>query len=459
MRLSAGATRGALEMVMNEFPCVRYADAEGVSIAYEVRGDGPTDLVRVSGSISSLVGAYLDPVAQAHYERLAAFSRLISLDRRGTGLSGPLVAGEVPPLEQRVADVIAVMDTVGCEHATLYGLSIEGGQVAVLCTAMYPHRVDALVLSHAWARVFRSDDYPIGLPPELAEPYRQSILSRWGDIDEPWGIEIVPSRRAEPGFPALLARVEQVSASPEVAAALELQSSDVRDVLSLVQAPTLVMYPAENSLVAQQAHFLADHIPNAKLASYPGSDTYFGTDTPVRTEIIEEFVTGTRPVPVSDRVLATVVFTDIVGSTERLAEVGDHRWRELLDHHDAMVRRQLVVFRGQEVDTAGDGFFATFDGPARAIGCAQAIIRDASDLGIDIRVGVHTGECEVRGNDLSGIAVHVGARVAALAGPGEIYTSSTVKDLVAGSTIAFAEIGLRDLKGVPEPKFIYRVVL
>jgi class 3 adenylate cyclase/pimeloyl-ACP methyl ester carboxylesterase len=442
---------------MSGFPCVRYADAEGVSIAYEIRGDAPLDLVRISGSVSSLLGAYLDPIAQEHYDRLATFSRLISFDRRGTGLSGPLVAGTVPPLEQRVADVVAVMNAVRCERATLYGVSGEGGQVAILCAAMYPNRVQGLVLSNAWPRAFQSDDYPFGMPSAAAEPYRQSILRRWGNVDDPWGIEIVPSRRDEPGWAGLLARVQQVSASPEVASAIELQSGDVRDVLSLVQAPTLVMYPAENEFVAQHSRFLADHIANSRLAPFSGSDTYFGVNTAERTALIEEFVTGTRRAPVSDRVLATVVFTDIVGSTERLAHFGDHRWRALLDRHDAMVRHQLSIFRGREIDTTGDGFFATFDGPARAIGCAQAIIRGAFDLGIEVRVGVHTGECEVRETGLAGIAVHVGARVAALAGAGDIYVTSTVTDLVAGSNVSFSEVGLRDLKGIPEPRRIYRV--
>ena len=444
-------------MAMSRFPCVRYADAEGVSIAYEVLGDAPVDLVRVSGSISSLVGAYLDPVAQDHYERLATFSRLISFDRRGTGLSGPLVAGAVPPLEQRVADAVAVMNAVRSERATLYGVSGEGGQVAILFAAMYPSRVDRLVLSNAWPRAFQSDDYPFGVPTAAVEPYRQSILGRWGNVDNPWGIEIVPSRRDEPGFAGVLARVQQVSASPQVAAAIELHSSDVRDVLSLVQAPTLVMYPAENEFVGQHARFLADHIANSQLAPFSGSDTYFGANTPERTALIEEFVTGTRPAPVSDRVLATVMFTDIVGSTERLTHLGDRRWRALLDRHDAMVRHQLDTFRGREVDTTGDGFFATFDGPARAIGCAEAIVNGAADLEIAVRVGIHTGECEARGDNLAGFAVHVGARVAALAGAGDIYVTSTVADLVAGSDISFSAVGLRELKGIPEPRHIYRV--
>jgi class 3 adenylate cyclase len=275
---------------------------------------------------------------------------------------------------------------------------------------------------------------------------------QWGDLDNPWGLDVVaPSRRSEPEFRELLARVQQVCASPAAAAAIAVPNGDVRDVLPLVQAPTLVVYAAEAGRdVPGHARFLAEHIPNARLQSVSGADIYFGANLMERTAVVEEFLTGTRPAPVTDRVLATVVFTDIVSSTERLAELGDRDWRAKLDRHDAMVRTQLERFRGVEINTAGDGFFATFDGPARAVRCAQAIIVAARPLGIDVRTGVHAGECEVRGADYAGIAIHIGARVCALAQAGEVLVTSTVRDLVAGSGITFTDRGRHALKGVPD---------
>jgi class 3 adenylate cyclase/pimeloyl-ACP methyl ester carboxylesterase len=440
------------------FPRVRYADADGVRIAYEVRGDGPIDVVRVPGSLSGLLATYLDPVAEAYADRLAGFSRLIDLDRRGTGLSDPLLVGALPPLEQRVADVLAVMDAVGSRSAVLSGAA-DGGQVAMLCAAMHPDRVDALYLTNAWARFFRSDDYPYGLDPTLSDRAAQRCKDQWGNLDDPWAMELAPSRRAEPGFPELLARVQQVSASPSTAAALTLNDNDVTDVLSLVQARTLVAYARDGGGdIPAHARFLAAHIPNAEVVGFPDGDVYFGTGMPDRSARLEEFVTGSRPTPVSDRVLATVLFTDIVASTQRAAELGDERWRKELDRHDALVRDRLGQFRGREISTTGDGFFATFDGPARAIHCAQAIINAARASGLDVRAGIHTGECEVRGNDYGGIAVHVGARVAALAGADQVLTTSTVKDLVAGSGIRFTDHGLHRLKGIPEPRHLYEVV-
>jgi class 3 adenylate cyclase len=434
-------------MSVFKFPCIRYADADGVSIAYEVRGAGPIDLVRVTAGASSILSGYLDPIADAHYNGLATFSRLIAFDRRGTGLSDPLVSDGAPPLEQRVTDVVAVMDAVGSDRAALYSTVGDGGQVAILCAAMHPERVHALVLVNPWTR-------RVAPPAEAGD-----IGERWGNVDRPWGLEaFAPSRVHEPGFAALLASVQQVSASPAAAKSVTVTlDSDVTDVLPLVQAPTLVMHPAEAEARAASARDVAARIPNSRLVAFPGGDTYFGVDTPERTAMMEEFLTGTRPAAVSDRILATVLFTDIVASTERLAEVGDRKWREQLDRHDALVREQLAVFRGREISTAGDSFFVTFDGPARAIQCAQSIIAKALLLGLDIRAGVHTGECELRGDDLGGIAVHIGARVASLAGPGQVLTTSTVKDLVAGSGIAFADHGIHRLKGIPEPRQLYAV--
>ena len=407
--------------------------------------------------MSSVIATYLDPIAESHSDRLASFSRLITFDRRGTGLSDPLLAGAVPPLEQRVADLLAVMDAVDSPTAALYGSS-DGGQVALLFAAMHPDRVDAIILSNAWARYFRADDYPHGLDLDLAKSGAAQMGAQWGSIDEPWGFDVIaPSRRTESGYRELLARVEQVSASPAAAVAIMLNRGDVRDVLPLVQAPALVMCPAEATFdIAGHAQFLAEHIADARLATLPGSDIYLGDSAFERTALIEEFLTGARPALVNDRVLATVMFTDIVASTERVAKIGDRRWSEQLDRHDALVRAHLDAFRGREISTAGDGFFAVFDGPARAIRCAQTIIHDAKAHGIELRAGVHTGECEIRGDDYAGIAVHIGARVAALADAGAVLTTNTVKDLVAGSGITFTDRGTHVLKGVPESMHLYQ---
>jgi class 3 adenylate cyclase/pimeloyl-ACP methyl ester carboxylesterase len=438
-----------------DFPEVRYADADGVSIAYCVRGNGPIDLVRVPGPYTGILASTVDPVLGSHYEHLAGFARLVLLDRRGLGMSDPLVAGGAPPIEQQVHDILAVMNAVGSRQAALYG-GADGGPVALLFAAMHPGRVSAVVLNSTWARWDRAPDYPVGVDPAFREQQGLLMRSRWGDLGNPWGIEaIAPSRLDDPSFRQVLARVQQVSASrAAVSAAFLNAENDVRAALPLVQAPTLVLCGADSVDVGGlqllgQSQFLVDHIPNARLALFPGADMYFGVHTPEMGALIEEFLTGTRPVPVSDRVLATVLFTDIVASTERLAELGDQEWRAHLDDHDAMVRTQLERFRGREINTAGDGFFATFDGPARAVRCAQAIADGARPLGIDVRAGVHVGECEVRGDDLAGIAVHIGARVCALAQPGEVLATTTVRDLVAGSGIEFADRGCHTLKGVP----------
>jgi class 3 adenylate cyclase len=280
---------------------------------------------------------------------------------------------------------------------------------------------------------------------------------RWGDLDDPAMIEwIALSRVDDPSFREVLARVQQVSASRAASAAqalVDLQA-DVRPVLELVRAPTMVLCGADferlyGAASVHPSQYLVDHLPDARLARFPGADISFGVHTPALGAMIEEFLTGTRPVIASDRILATVLFTDVAASTELLTEVGDHQWRKYLDRHDAMVRTQLDRFRGREINTTGDGFFATFDGPARAVRCAHAILDDARSLGIEVRAGVHVGECEVRGDDLAGIAVHIGARVCALAQPGEVYATSTVRDLVAGSGLDFAERGRHTLKGVP----------
>jgi class 3 adenylate cyclase len=344
-------------------------------------------------------------------------------------------------------------------RATVIG-SADGGQAARLFAAMYPARVEALVLTNAFPRWFRSHDYPFGFEEADAEGIAGLARRFWGRAENPWGLAVVaPSRIDDPEFKARYARWQQYSASPATGSDVFLvRGNDVRTVLPSVQARTLVLHPAEVPDDAmQRTLFLADLIDGAVVATFPGEDLV-GADTLEAALVIEEFVTGGHASPVGDRVLATVLFTDIVSSTDRLSAIGDRAWRTELDGHDAMVRERLAQFRGREIDTAGDGFFAVFDGPAQAIRCAQAIIEGAHALGIEVRAGVHTGECEARGGGYAGIAVHTGARVAALAGDGEVYATRTVKDLVAGSGIVFEDCGVHQLKGIPEPWQVYRVV-
>ncbi len=435
-------------------PRVRYADADGVSIAYEVRGDGPHDVVRISGVFPSILARAVVPFGQDD-DAVSTFARVIVLDRRGTGMSDPLTEGSVAPLEQQVADVLAVMDDAGSERAVIWGAA-DGGQVAMLFAAMYPERTTALVLSNAFAKWFRSPDHPFGPDESRREHLADVARERWGDPDNPWGIMITaPSRQDDPAFRQRYAASQSFSASRAAAAATFFApGNDIRAVLPVIQARTLVLAPADTPFGLDRAQFLAERIPHSDLATFPGTDMM---ETTRAVAIIEEFVTGASPNPVSDRVLATVLFTDIVSSTDRLATLGDRAWREQLDRHDAMVRACLADFRGREIDTAGDGFFAVFDGPARAIRCAEAVIDGARGMGIDVRAGVHTGECEVRGDGYAGIAVHTGARIAALAGAGEVLASRTVKDLIAGSGIDLEDHGVHELKGIPEPWQVYRV--
>jgi class 3 adenylate cyclase len=429
------------------FPEVRYALADGVHIAYEVRGDGPFDLVRIPGTATSLVGSFLDPVVSAHYDHLASFSRLIRLDRRGIGLSDPPVEGGAPLLEQQVEDVLAVMDTVESQRAGLYA-GADGGAVAILFAAMHPERVSALVLNSPLAL---RGLLPGGQHSEQERrAFAEAVSERWGDLDAPFGLEFfAPSRLDEPGFARLLARVQQVSASKGTVATTWGSDFDVSAAMPLIEAPALVLCGAEASGSLVHSQFVADTLPNARLVTMPDADTYFGVHTPEMGAIIEEFLTGTTPFVASDRVLTTVMFTDIVESTSRLAEAGDRGWRAQLDRHDEIVRATLRRFGGTEVNTRGDGFFMVFDGPARAIHCAREIAQSVRDLAIDVRAGIHVGESEKRGDDLTGMAVHIGARVCDMAGAGEILVTSTVRDLVVGSGITFAERGGHTLKGVP----------
>ncbi len=445
---------------MTTTPRTHYARSGDVNIAYQVVGDGAIDLVYVPGWVSNLEAAWEDRALARFLERLASFSRLILFDKRGTGLSDRVPVDQLPTLEQRMDDVRAVMDAVGSERASVFGAS-EGGVMCVLFAATYPERTSALVAYGTYARGLADSDYPWGLgETEAAEEFLAALPEVWDDAGgllNLWAPSAADDKSARDAFGRFLRQ----GGSPSAAVALTRMNlqADVRDVLPVIRVPTLVLHRTEDMIVAVEAgRHLAAGIPGAWYRELPGEDHlwYYG-DSDAILEEIEEFLTGTRTAVEADRVLATVMFTDIVDSTSRAAELGDRRWRELLERHDLVMRRELERHRGREVKTMGDGFLAAFDGPARGIRCACSA-RDAMlDLGIQIRAGLHTGECEVIGDDLGGIAVNIGARVGAVAGAGEVIVSRTVTDLVAGSGIAFADRGVHALKGVPGEWRLYAV--
>ena len=428
-------------------PATRYAKSGEVNIAYQVVGEGPFDLVYVPGWISNVELMWEEPAHARLLQRLASFSRLILFDKRGTGMSDPVPLDRLPTLEQRMDDVRAVMDAVGCERAALFGSS-EGGLMSVLFAATYPERTAALITMAIYAKRLWSADYPWAPTPEARVAEIEAIERTWGgemDISN-----LAPS--ADEAFKRRAVAYLRRSASPGAAVALLQMNSqiDVRAVLPNIRVPTLVLQRVgDRDVHVEEGRWIAAQIPGAKYVELPGDEhLIWAGDVDRVVDEVEEFLTGSRPVHEADRVLATVLFTDIARSTEHAAELGDRRWREVLEEHHTRVRRQLEHFRGREVDTAGDGFLATFDGPARAIRAACAIRDSIRELGMDIRAGLHTGECELMQDGVGGIAVHTGARVADAAGPGEVFVSGTVRDLVSGSGITFEERGEHELRGV-----------
>ena len=441
---------------MTELPRTQYAKSGDVHIAYQVTGRGPIDLVFVPGFVSHLEYDWEHPLPARFFQRLASFSRLIRFDKRGTGLSDRVA--EMPTLEQRMDDVRVVMDAVGSHRAALFGIS-EGGPMSVLFAATYPERTTALVLYGSYARRSWALDHPFGWTEEQWNVALERLERDWGS---PWGIEMwIPSMAQDESFRQYRANYLRLAASPGAAVAVWRMNKDidVRHVLSTVRVPTLILHRAGDRLTRiEQARYMAERITGAKLVELPGIDhTPWVGDADAVLNEIEEFLTGARHAAEPDRILATVIFTDIVGSTEQAAELGDRRWRELLETYYSLARRQLERFRGRELDTAGDGLYAAFDGPARAIRCALAIRDGVRSIGLDVRAGVHTGECEVIGEKLGGIAVHIGARVAGMSRPGEVLVTSTVKDLVAGSGVRFEDRGMHPLKGVPGDWHVYAV--
>lgn len=429
-------------------PETRYARSGGVNIAYQVVGNGPRDLVMVPGWVSNLDVFWEEPTFARLLTRLASFSRLILFDKRGTGLSDRV--SDMPSLEVRMDDVRAVMDAAGSQRAALLGFS-EGGAMCALFAATYPDRSTALIMGGAFARRTAAPDYPWGPTAEQHLAFADQIERDWGG---PVGIEMrCPSLAHDERYRQWWGRWLRASASPAAAATLVRMNMeiDIRHILPAVRVPTLLLHSVNDRTVEVGAsRYMAERIPGAKLVELQGIDHVpWGCDSDAIVDEIEEFLTGARHGVESDRVLATVMFTDIVGATERAARFGDREWHDVLDSHHALIRRELEHFRGREIDTAGDGFLAAFDGPARAVRCACAISDGVRALGLEIRAGLHTGECELMGDKLSGIAVHTGARVAAHARTGEVLVSSTVKDLVAGSGLSFQDRGLQSLKGIP----------
>jgi len=431
-------------------PETKYAKSGDLHIAYQIVGEGPVDLIFVHGWISHIEILWEEPSVARFFQRLASFTRLILLDKRGTGLSDPVPLDQLPTLEQRMDDVRAVMDAAGSKRAILCGTS-EAGALNLLFAATYPDRCAGLILINSYARLAWSEDYPYGIPAADAEALLKAIAADWGK-----GIAfeaLVASQANNEAMRKWWARYQRLAASPGTAVTLlrRAYETDTRGVLSAINVPTLVLHKKGDPFTGlEHGRYLAENISNAKFVELAGVDhLFFAEDSDPMVEEMQEFVTGARAAAEPERVLATILFTDLVGSTARAAKLGDAAWRDLLNRHHTIIRRQLAAFRGQEIKTLGDGFLASFDGPARAIRCACAITDGIREIDLEVRAGVHTGECELVDGELGGIAVHIGARVARVAGPSEVVVSSTVRDLVAGSGLQFEERGAHTLKGVP----------
>jgi class 3 adenylate cyclase/pimeloyl-ACP methyl ester carboxylesterase len=439
-------------------PQTRYAWLGQDRIAYQVMGQGPPDLVATPGSFTHVDIMWEDPAAAVFYRRLASFSRLIRFDRLGTGASDPVPLERLPPWESYAEELAVVLDEVGSDSAAIL-VGVDAGPMAMYYAATKPQRTSALMLFTTSAKFIAAGDYPIGIPREVAE-------ALVGQVDQLWGTEamaqlMIPSRAGDQRFCRWFAKLTRGAAGPRAAQAFlrAMFEIDARPILPLVQAPTLVLHRTEAPLVPiEHGRFLAEHIAGAKLVELAGTDwglPWQGAD--IALDHVEEFLSGLRRPPESARVLSTVLFTDIVGSTKQAGRLGDRRWRELLAVHDDTARRVVEEFQGQLVKTTGDGILATFDGPGRGIRCAAAFRDELRGIGLQIRAGLHTGEVELRDGDVGGIAVHLAARVMAVAGSGEILTSRTVRDLVAGANITVEDRGSHALKGINDPWQLFAV--
>jgi class 3 adenylate cyclase len=437
-------------------PETRYARSGDVNLAYQVIGDGPIDLVYVMGWVSNLEAFWQEPSVASFFYRLASFSRLILFDKRGTGLSDRVPIDRLPTIEQRMDDVRAVMDAAGSERAALFGVS-EGGPMCAVFAASFPQRTSALVMYGSYAKRVWDEEYPWAPKPEEREQWYSQIEEEWGsgaDIET-----LAPN--ADERFRDWWSRYLRMSASPGAAVALGRMNTaiDIRQLLGAIRVPTLILHrTGDRDIDVGGSRWMAGQIAGAKYVELPGDDhlPWVGGQAAILDEV-EEFLTGVRRGPEPDRVLATILFTDLVDSSRRAAELGDRGWRDLLEHHHRVVRGELERYRGREIDNAGDGFCASFDGPARAIRCALAIGDGLHRIGLDVRAGIHTGEVEVLQDKLAGMAVHVASRIAALGHRGEILVSGTVHDLVAGSGIAFQDLGPTELKGLPGSWRLFQV--
>jgi len=438
---------------------IGYARSDEAYVAYQVVGGGPRDLLVVMDGFIPIDTMDDEPRLARGMTRLSSFARLIRFDRRGIGLSDPVAPTSPPTLEQWVADALAVLDAAESNQSVVLAAT-EASPIALMLAAAHPDRVSGLVIVNGFARAMVDVDYPFGMSAEAVEEILGSTDPVPSDPSVDWTAEFAPSAANDPQFRQWWEQTGRRGASPATARALlkVALESDVRPVLSTIRVPTLVTQFRQHQTILA-GRYIADHVPGATYVEVDGADDYWwaadGADQAL--DEIEEFVTGVRGSSRFDRVLSTVLFTDIVASTTRASELGDHRWRALLDRHDAAVRRQIARFRGREVNTTGDGFLATFDGPARAVECACAIRDVALQLDLPVRCGVHTGEVEIRGDDIGGIAVHIGARVAAVAGANQVLVSRTVVDLVVGSGINFEDLGEHELKGVPGRWNLYQV--
>lgn len=438
-------------------PETRYARSrDGVSLAYQVVGDAPVDLLYVPTFLSQVEQLWEEPRVARYFERIASFARLILFDRRGFGLSDPMA--RPPGLDEQMDDVLAVLDAAGSERAAVFA-QLEAGPMAILFAATHPDRTSALILYATYARSTATDGYEWTDTAEQRGERMRRMVEEWGQgttIDS-----VAPSLAGDPAMRRWMARLQRLSASPGTMRSMIAMSegTDVRDVLPAIRVPTLVMHRTHDSLMdIRHSRYLAERIPGARYVELPGTDALLVAGDPEPAlEEIEELLTGSRHAREPDRILATVLFTDVVGSTETAAVLGDRRWRDLLARHHDVVRRALSAHGGREVKTVGDGFLAAFDGPARAIRAAGAIVDAVGALGLPVRVGLHTGEVEVIGDDLGGMAVHIGARVVDRARAGEVLVSSTVKDLVVGSGFEFTDEGAAELRGVPGEWRLFRV--
>ncbi len=433
---------------------IRYARVSDADVAYQVYGDGPNDLLLIPGLMNHIESAATVPEVAGHYERLARFARVVLYDKRGTGLSGPLPAGGSPTIEDRVDEAVAVLDAVGSKTAAVYATA-DGGPVGIVLAAMHPDRIQQLAVYGSSARLLAAPDYPAGLPSEFASPgVLEESFRGWGDDDDPASLDLIlPSHASDAAVRRAVAGMQRLAGSP-LAAQRYFQvvvDTDVRDVLPMVRNPTLVLHVRGDRLFPiEQGRYLARQIPDARFVELAGDDHYyFWESASDAADELETFITGRREVPPPDRAFAIVLFTDIVDSTRRLAQVGDDTWRSLLERHAKLVGALVPEYGGRVVKSTGDGILATFDGPSRAARCARRLVDSLSVDGIEIRAGLHAGEVERLGDDVAGIAVHIAARVCALAGATEVLSTSTLRALTAGSNIAFVDRGEHELRGVP----------